>query len=472
MRPRDTSHVLACLTAVTADALAVFSGFMLATWLRFDSGLIPLLHEQAPPHRYGMYSRGAAIATLLFLLIFQQLRLYSRPQVGVFFDKVPRIVRGIVIGLLLSAALAFALRTDPPFSRITVIVAAFTITALVWIERAALFRLEITLARRAGGKADVLILGTESIAARLGMALEQDPRLRFQILGFLRADPDETPTAEIPQDRILGCGDQLEAFLANRPVDQLIVTGSRIPHQRLVEIILTCERRMITFSLVPDIFHVMTGSMDMLVIDGIPMLGIGDWPLDRFWNRCLKRTEDLLGSVLGLLILAPLMGSAALVIRLTSSGPVLFRQERCGHNGKPFSMIKLRTMRSDAESDTGPVWAVADDPRRTRFGAWLRRWNIDELPQLWNVLRGDMSLVGPRPERPFFVDQFREDIGGYMWRHVSRPGMTGWAQVNGLRGNTSIGDRVRYDLYYLENWSLAFDAKILLRTLFSRQNAY
>ena len=160
------------------------------------------------------------------------------------------------------------------------------------------------------------------------------------------------------------------------------------------------------------------------------------------------------------------------MIRRTSPGPAFYTQERCGENGRPFTIYKLRSMRADAEAETGPVWATEDDPRRTAFGSFVRRYNVDELPQLWNVLRGDMSLVGPRPERPHFVEKFKEDISRYMWRHVSKPGMTGWAQINGLRGNTSIEERIKYDLYYLENWSLAFDFKILVRTFFARHNAY
>jgi len=171
-------------------------------------------------------------------------------------------------------------------------------------------------------------------------------------------------------------------------------------------------------------------------------------------------------------LLSPFLAVVALLIKRDSPGPILYRQERCGENGKPFVLFKFRTMRLDAEAATGPVWAVENDPRRTRIGAFLRRHNLDEIPQLWNVLKGEMSLVGPRPERPCFVEQFKEGITRYMWRHVSKPGITGWAQVNGLRGNTDLQERVKYDLYYLENWSLAFDFKIIVKTFFSRKNAY
>jgi exopolysaccharide biosynthesis polyprenyl glycosylphosphotransferase len=254
--------------------------------------------------------------------------------------------------------------------------------------------------------------------------------------------------------------------------DQVILTDNRLPHEQTVGIVLACERTLTRFNVVPDMFRLMTGNVAVQSVDGIPLLGVSRLPLDRYWNRLAKRLEDMVGALLGLLVTAPVMLVAAVLIRRESPGPFLYRQKRCGERGREFTLYKLRTMRADAEQETGPVWASENDPRRTRIGAWLRAHNLDELPQLWNVLRGDMSLVGPRPERPFFVEQFREDIQRYMARHMSKPGLTGWAQVNGLRGNTSIDERIKFDLFYLENWSLAFDFKILLKTFSARHNAY
>jgi exopolysaccharide biosynthesis polyprenyl glycosylphosphotransferase len=261
-------------------------------------------------------------------------------------------------------------------------------------------------------------------------------------------------------------------FIGNNRVDQLVVTDTSIGSDRMIELILLCEQALITFNLVPDLLHIITGGVDMQAIDDIPLLGVSRWPLDNFWNRLAKRMEDIIGAGIGLVLFAPLMLVLAILIKHNSPGKVFFLQERCGEGGKRFPLIKFRTMHANAEAVTGPVWTVENDPRCTRIGAFLRRTNLDELPQLWNVLRGEMSLVGPRPERPFFVEQFKEDINRYMWRHVSKPGITGWAQVNGLRGNTDISERIKYDLFYLEHWSLAFDFKILLKTLLSQQNAY
>ena len=226
------------------------------------------------------------------------------------------------------------------------------------------------------------------------------------------------------------------------------------------------------FTLVPDLFRVMTSSMEVETVGDIPMLGLGRWPLENAWNRAAKRIEDILGAFVGLVLSTPVVLLFGVLHKLQSPGPMFYAQVRCGYRGRPFTIYKLRTMRTDAEAASGPVFAQPDDPRRTRLGSWMREHNIDELPQFWNVLKGDMSLVGPRPERPVFVEKFGDEIDHYMWRHNSRPGITGWAQVNGFRGDTSIEGRLRCDLFYLENWSLALDAKILFRTLFARQNAY
>lgn len=471
MRMRDTSDVLASCVAVAGDALAIFGGFLLATWLRFDSGWIPLRHDRPPDHLYFYYGWSAALATLLFLFLFQSLQLYVRPQVGTFGNRIPRLIHAIGLGLLLSAALAFAIRTDPPFSRYTVLLSALTITVCVLIERYLLFRWELHQARHGTQTHRVLLAGTNAIAARLKRAIEREPRLRSRILGFLRAGA-EAPDPSIAPDQIRGTLDDLATYLDRHEVDQVILTDTSIGHNRMIELILHCEQELVRFNLVPDLLHVLTGGVDMQTIDDIPLLGVSRWPLDKFWNRLLKRAADVAGALAGLLIFAVPMALIAVLIRRDSPGPILYRQARCGEHGAPFTLIKFRTMRADAEVEGTPAWTVENDPRRTALGAFLRRTNLDELPQLWNVLKGEMSLVGPRPERPHFVERFKEDVDRYMWRHVSKPGMTGWAQINGLRGNTDIRERVKYDLYYLEHWSLAFDFKILVKTFFTRQNAY
>ena len=474
---KDTVDVQMSLLAIVADAIAIFLGFILATWLFFVCRWFPIGPKEHAElwlqELWRMYPIGAAIATPLFLLVFRSLGLFVRPQLGSFGDAIPRTVRAVGIGILLTMVLGFlAKNVGPGYSTKVILLSSFTIGALVLVERAFLFEMEIQHAKASPIANRTLILGTNNTAAHLREALAQEPRLRSETIGFLRTDISE-PDPSITPDMIKGTVEEFHRLIDNgEQIDQVILTDSRLDHDQIVNVMLMCDRNLITFKLVPDIFRILTGNVNVETIADVPLLGLRPWPLDIYWNRLFKRAEDVVGAVMGLLIAAPIIAVTAILIKRDSPGPVFYRQERCGEKGKVFMLFKLRTMPIDAETQSGPVWASKDDQRCTKIGATLRQYNIDELPQLWNVLRGDMSLVGPRPERPHFVEQFKEDIGRYMWRHVSKPGMTGWAQVNGLRGNTSIDERVKYDLYYLENWALAFDFKILVKTLFARENAY
>jgi exopolysaccharide biosynthesis polyprenyl glycosylphosphotransferase len=470
MKTRDNLEVAHSCMAVAGDALAIAGGFLLATWLRFDSGLMEV-PKGIPPNHHFTYGWGAIFATVIFLAIFRSVGLYKRPQVGSFPNVIPKLVRAISIGFVLTTALAFALRTEPPLSRMVILISIFNVFLGVMIVRFILFRVELHMARHSTSRVRILILGTNSVASHLKRALISEPRLRSQVIGYVSTSP-ELPDENINQHDIMGSVKDFVSLCTEHQVDKVIVADATLPHDQMESILLHCERNLITFNMVPDLFHIMTSSIDMQAVDDIPLISVGAWPLDNFWNRAIKRIEDIIGAVVGLIISSVILLISAIIIRLTSPGPVFYRQVRCGENGKTFTLYKLRTMVVDAEEKTGPVWAKEDDDRRTGFGSFLRAYNLDELPQFWNVLIGDMSLVGPRPERPHFVEQFKEEIERYMSRHVSKPGMTGWAQVNGLRGNTSLTERIRYDLYYLENWSLAFDFKILVRTFFTRENAY
>lgn len=471
MKQRDTFDVIASIWAVITDAIAIFAGFMLATWIRFDSGWISVKFGE-PVNLYVIYAQGALVATVLCLIVFKVLGLFVRPQMGSFANKIPRLVRATGIGILATIVLAFAVRNRIfDYSSGVLIISFITVSLLLVIGRYIMFRIEWNMSRHSNDTNQVLIIGTDSVAAHLQRTLKKEVMLRARVTGFMRTDASE-PDKEIQPEKIMGKIEDIEVFVEKNPVDQIILTDSSLGHKRIVDLIMLCDRNMITFNMVPDLFRIMTSSMDMQSLNDIPLLGMSKWPLDLFWNRALKRAEDIAGAIAGIVIAIPVIGIASVFVKRSSPGPVFYRQERCGENGEVFNLYKLRTMPVDAEKESGPVWTVENDPRRTRIGAFLRQYNLDELPQLWNVLVGDMSLVGPRPERPHFVEKFKEDVGRYMWRHVSKPGMTGWAQVNGLRGNTSIEERIKYDLYYLENWSLALDFKIILRTIFARENAY
>jgi Undecaprenyl-phosphate glucose phosphotransferase len=272
---------------------------------------------------------------------------------------------------------------------------------------------------------------------------------------------------------VLGRVDQLTDLIREHEVDEVIIGEPEATHQELLRLISFCERGRVSIKIFPDLFQIMANEISIGDLNGLPLLNVRDIALTG-WRLQIKRAMDFVGALVGLVFLSPFILLVALIIKLDSPGPVFYAQERMGLDAKPFWMLKFRSMCDDAEA-SGPGWTVKDDPRCTKVGRWLRHTNMDELPQLINVLFGEMSLVGPRPERPVYVEQFRRSIPRYMDRHRIKTGMTSWAAVNDLRGDTSIAERTKYDLWYIENWSLLLDIKILLRTVFrfgSNRNAY
>ncbi len=472
MRDRDSYDAVTTVLAVLADAAAIWLGQMLAVWIRFDSGWIPLRYTRVAG-LYQSYAAAAALTVVIYLAVFQILKLYTRPQDGTFIGKVPRLVRACLFGgggVLVCSGL---LKNDMDYSFVSnaaILVSLATVTLLVLAERELMFHLEIAIARRVAPCHRALILGANDDALLFLRAIERDPRMRTRIVAIVPVG-GEKRCAELPEDLVKGDSANLEEVVRADSVDMLILASHILSHTETVALVVFCEQHLVRFSMIPDLFRMMTSKMDFQMIGSVPIVGVGRWPLDQVWNRMLKRIVDIVGGFVGMVISVPFILVSAIVIKCESKGPVFYAQDRCGRRGKTFRIYKLRTMRTDAEKGDRPGWTVGDDPRRTRSGAFLRKWNIDELPQFWNVFKGEMSLVGPRPERPYFVEQFTPGIEHYMWRHVSKPGLTGWAQVNGFRGDTSISERVKYDLYYLENWSLAFDFKILVRTLFTYRNA-
>jgi exopolysaccharide biosynthesis polyprenyl glycosylphosphotransferase len=317
----------------------------------------------------------------------------------------------------------------------------------------------------------VIIVGSGEAAQIISNKIQHAPELGYRVVGFLAAPG--VPIAEGLS--ILGSIDDLIRVIREQRASELIVAEASLTHQQVLEIVTGCARERINIKVFPDILQIMSTEVTTSDLSGLPMLQVRDIGL-RGWNLALKRAMDIIVSATVLIVLSPAMLLIALLVKLTSGpGPVFYAQERVGLDGKPFQLVKFRSMREDAETGTGPVMTTPDDARRTPVGTFIRRLSLDELPQLINVLVGEMSLVGPRPERPIFVEQFSRIIPRYAERHNEKAGMTGWAQVNGLRGQTSIEERTKYDVFYVENWSLAFDIKILLKTIravVTDRNAY
>lgn len=317
------------------------------------------------------------------------------------------------------------------------------------------------LRRRGLARDNLLIVGTSRVARDIALRIIGNPQLGYNVVGM--ASEQVKPKNKTAGIRILGVYTDLPYLIDMYQIEQVIIALPEAKRAEIVELVTLCQRGRVDIKVYPDIFAYMAGDLNVDDLGGTPLLTVRDIAL-RGWRLSLKRGLDLFGSFFGLVFLSPFMLLTAILIRLESEGPVFYTQERMGLDGRPFYMIKFRSMRMDAEMD-GPGWTQEDDPRRTRLGKLMRRTNWDEIPQLINVLLGHMSLVGPRPERPIYVYQFMQHIPRYMERHREKAGMTGWAQVNGLRGDTSIAERTTYDLWYVENWSLWLDLKIIIRQL-------
>jgi exopolysaccharide biosynthesis polyprenyl glycosylphosphotransferase len=332
---------------------------------------------------------------------------------------------------------------------------------LVIVGRELYRALRVRLRAQGIERDNLLIVGMGKIARDIARKIKGSPELGYNIVGVVNVRPKHKGNfMGLP---LLGDYHQLPQMLDMYQVEQVIIAMPDAQRGELVELIDLCRRGRVDIKVYPDMFSYMAGDLTVDDLNGTPLITVRDIAL-RGYKLSLKRGLDIVGSLMGLVLLSPLLLLTSVLIRLESNGPVFYTQERMGLDGRPFHMIKFRSMRQDAEV-AGPGWTVEDDPRVTRLGRIMRRTNWDELPQLINVLIGEMSLVGPRPERPIYVQEFRQRIPRYMERHREKAGMTGWAQVNGLRGDTSIAERTTYDLWYVENWSLWLDIKIIFRTI-------
>ncbi|HXG16860.1 MAG TPA: undecaprenyl-phosphate glucose phosphotransferase [Calidithermus sp.] len=453
--------------ALAADLVLVGGCWLAAYALRFYVVGPPLVTPDVPPLRDYLLQLVPILA--VWGAAFHWLDLYRPRRLGSRWKEWADVAKASTLGVLVLIAVMTFFYRGYEYSRV-VIVYFWALSIVVLSLWRATFREGLRFARRRGlNRRRALVVGGGEPAAEIVAALRRRPDAGVQVVGLVGERPGEPPP--VPW---LGKLEELRAVLDREPVDLIFVALPYADYARLPAVLAEIGDDPVTINLVPDVYGLATLRGGVEEFEGVPLVHLRESPLYG-WNRVLKRATDLVLGGVGLVLAAPIMLAIAAAIRATSPGPVLIRQERMGLDGRAFQMLKFRTMRADAEAETGPVWATPDDPRRTRLGAWLRRLSLDELPQLVNVLRGEMSLVGPRPERPVFVEEFRRRFPGYMLRHKVKAGMTGWAQVNGWRGNTSLEKRLEYDLYYIERWSLAFDLKILLLTLwrgFAGKNAY
>ena len=308
----------------------------------------------------------------------------------------------------------------------------------------------------------VLVVGDGSQADFLIERLKELKPIGIHLSGSISL---EEQSSENPGSKFLGSLEELPQIIQQQRIDQVFISLSLKEQHRLEELKDLLSEQWVDVRIVPDLGSFRTLHTDIESFAGMPLVTLVQSPMTG-WNQVLKRVLDLAGAILALILFSPLMLLIAFLVKITSPGPILYRQQRMGLDGKTFFTLKFRSMRQDAEKQTGAVWATENDTRRTTLGVYLRRFNLDELPQLFNVLNGEMSLVGPRPERPVLIEEFKSKIPNYMLRHKVKAGITGWAQINGWRGNTSLEKRIEHDLYYIERWSVWLDLKILLLTVF------
>jgi Undecaprenyl-phosphate glucose phosphotransferase len=471
------NRLLVAFHVITDSVLAMIA-FVLAYLVRFESELIAVTKGYPPFEQYIniLPFIGISIPLAFHLQGIYRLR-RGRSRVDDFFNVLVGSILGVVFGVVSTLYyqayyLPDDLKTRGAFEVSQFVWAIFlTFTVALTYSSRELVREAFERRWRAGvGLKRVAIVGAGELGRLVADKTLEHIELGFKLIGFVddRAGVDFLGYRGLP---LLGTLDEFEETIQREGIDQVFVALSVDDHLKMLGIVEAAHRQMVDVKVVPDLLQFMALRARLEDLDGVPIININDVPLQGF-NALVKRGLDVVLSAAALLTLAIPFGIIAVLVKWTSPGPVFYKQERMGLDGKSFTVFKFRSMFHEAERDTGPVWARADDPRRTPLGVWLRRFSLDELPQLWNVFTGDMSLVGPRPERPYFVEQFKQRFPQYMLRHKVRAGLTGWAQVNGWRGNTSIEKRIEYDLYYIENWSVGLDFKIMwltvLRGLFHR----
>ncbi len=470
---------------LAGDIGATLVAFFAAWQLRFGTTFLP--HVQSHGGGLPEFDRYLALlpaVVLIWPIVFYFHGLYQTRRGRSRVDEVLTVVVAVLLAAIMLST--FSAWYRPPlepgspnyFTYSRWFMALFVGLDLFFVATARMAVRSLLHRRALSGHSQqrILVVGAGMLGRDIAMKLQDHRELGLQVVGFLDDDPGKQGSS-FHGAPVLGTLQDVDRVLEADRVDQVYIALPLEAHKKMLRALERVRSECVEVKLVPDILQYATLKATLEDLDGTPVINLSQVPLQG-WTSLIKRGMDLALSGAGLFLLTfviPVLPLIALAIWLEDRGSVLYRQERMGLDGRPFMIWKFRSMRIDAEGTTGPVWAIRDDERRTRLGSFLRRWSIDELPQLWNVLRGDMSLVGPRPERPTFVREFKHKVPQYMLRHRVKAGITGWAQVHGWRGNTSIKKRIQYDLYYIENWSLKLDLKILWMTLrqgLRHNNAY
>ena len=458
---------------VLLDALVLAGSYGLAWYFAIESPIFPEGHGVLPPR---VYFSALFFLIPAFLFLYWIFGLYRPKRTMGRKAAFIRILQANGVGVLLSASLLFAFRKTLYLDHFSARMIALFFAINVFfttLERFGIRRILSGLRKRGFNQKHILLVGFSEVSDRFIDACRRNPDWGYHIYGIV---DDLAETGSSYRDvKVIGKITALSELLSKNTIDEIAITLPLAAYEKLAGIVSVCEKSGVHTKFIPDYQNVIHSKPMTEDMDGLPVINIRNVPLTDPLNAAMKRAMDIAGSLAALLIFSPIMLTVALLIKLGSPGPVIFRQERVGRHNRPFMMYKFRSMVQQKPEEEKNGWTTPGDPRVTGIGKFIRRTSIDEFPQLFNVLMGQMSLVGPRPERTQFVEMFREEIPRYMVKHQVRPGMTGWAQVNGLRGDTSIPERIRYDLWYIENWTLGLDIRILFLTIFRgfvNKNAY
>lgn len=467
---RETRSAVAglCINlAMLTDFLCAVAALLSAHYIRFH-----LLPNASPADPSALvFNLNLGLGAVLFCVLVGLFDGYRRFVLLRYRRSFPIIFKASLAWLLIFPFPTLVFELVPDASRIFILLSAVLLLLYGSLVRFVLHRYLLARGITVAFRQRILFVDWSPRLANLVTEIRKDPWHPYEIVGAVPPKSNrftKEPDTETP---LLGSHSELAHFCENGLVNIVLVADGERKEPEIAEIASLCERNLVTFMVVPTGFQILLSGLQVTTISSVPVLGVTELPLERPANALIKRTVDLLGAAFGLVVSLPIIAVFSALVFAESPGPVFYRQVRVGRNGRQFRILKIRSMGLDAEKETGARWATKEDPRRLRIGAFMRRWNIDELPQFWNVLCGDMSLVGPRPERPELIVDFKETISHYNARHHIIPGLTGWAQVNGLRGDTDLTERIRYDLFYMENWSPALDIQILFMTFFRWDNA-
>ncbi len=458
---------------VLLDVLIICASYALAWLLTIVAPIFPAGHGVLPPQVY-----FAALIPIVpaYLLLYWTFHLYEPKRTHSKRAELWHICQACAVGLMLLTSILFAFRRSGYFGNFsTRMLVAFSIIdiTLTTIERFGIRYILSRLRRKGFNQKHVMLVGFSDASDQFIDACRRNPDWGYHIYGIV------DDIAEVGEGykgvRVVGRISELEHILAQNTIDEIAITLPLAAYAKLDGIVHVCEKSGVHTKFIPDYNNIIHSKPVTEDMDGLPVINIRNVPLTDPVKATAKRAVDICGALVGIILFSPIMLVVAILIKLTSPGPIIFKQERVGLHNKPFMMYKFRSMVQQTEADEKKGWTVPGDPRVTRVGRFIRKTSIDEFPQFFNVLAGQMSLIGPRPERTQFVEMFKEEIPRYMIKHQVRPGMTGWAQVNGLRGDTSIYERVKYDIWYIENWTMSLDVKILFLTIFKgfvNKNAY